>query len=85
MSISANGFNPSSIGGMKGFDTESLGGSDLLSQLENRVAQTLNQEDNLAGAAAQQGMQAVNPQEIISYIAEIASSPIAGTNISNLV
>ena len=84
MSISTNGFNPGSIGGFKGFDAESIGGgSDLLTQLEGRVSQTLAQKDDPAGS--EMGMQAVNPQDVVSLMAEISSSPIAGTNFSSVV
>ena len=85
MSISANGFNPGSIGGFKGFDAESIGGgSDLLTQLEGRVSQTLAQKDNPTGGS-EMGMQAVNPQDVVSLMAEISSAPIAGTNFSSVV
>lgn len=86
MSILTNGFSPSSIGSLRGFDTESIGGgSELLTQLEDRVSQTLAQKDESLLGGAEQGMQAVNPQEVVSYMAELSSSPIAGTNFSSVV
>ncbi len=82
-----SGFNPNSISsGNQGCDTQSIGGSsNLLTQLEDRVSQTLASIDDRSTGGAGLGLQAIDPQEVAAYMAEISSSPIAGTNLSSIV
>ncbi len=56
-------------------DPQSGGG--LLSQLEDRVNHNLAQKD--------QASEAVNPQDVKSYISQISNQPVAGLNHSFVI
>ncbi len=66
-------------------ETDLFGGGNILSQLEDRVNSTLAKMDNPLAAGA--GMQAANPQDVISYMAQLSGpdKPIAGMTCGALV
>ena len=88
MSISNLQNNGISIKDLQGFNKESLGGSNLLDSLGERVSQTLALKE-AQQADSQLSISGAGQKEILDGIAELSmkhfQAPIAGMQLSNLV
>jgi hypothetical protein len=82
-----SGFNPGQVSGERqSYGSESLGnGGSLLLQLEDRVSQTLAEKNNPLGGGGVEMGNLVNPQDVVSYMAQISDQPIAGMQLSSVV
>ncbi|MBN2058434.1 MAG: hypothetical protein JW782_06545 [Candidatus Saganbacteria bacterium] len=86
--------NSGQIGGSReSMGSGSLGSLDdssaLLARLEDQVNSALGFKDEVAGIAGAETVNPVNPQEVVSYMADLSDQhqqgPIAGMQLSNVV
>ena len=65
-------------------DLQTQDAGNLLSQLEQRVNQTLNQKGGAAGGGAQTADK-INPQDVANFMSQLSNQPVAGMNHSVLI
>ncbi|MBU1026157.1 MAG: hypothetical protein KKA31_00335 [Candidatus Margulisbacteria bacterium] len=73
------------VGNSKQIGAYQKQGNNLLTQLEDRVSRALKLDNSGSGAAGDQLVGKVNPQDVKNYIAEISQGPVPGANIHNII
>jgi len=66
-------------------DSLSIGGGNLLSQLEDRVSQALGKNESLPGGENGLNAEMINPQEVVNYMSQLSQEPMSGENVSFVV